>query len=70
MRFFNKDESKGKWKQVVGAAKSNWGKLTDDELMETEGEADKLTGKVQERYGITREQAKEEVDEFLSKHKH
>lgn len=70
MRFFNEDETKGKWKQTVGAAKVNWGKLTDDELLETQGHADKLAGKVQERYGITRELAKEQVDDFLAKNKH
>ncbi len=67
MDIFNRDESKGKWKQTVGAAKVTWGKLTDDELLETEGHADKLAGKVQEAYGISRELAKEQVDEFLVK---
>jgi len=68
MRLFNRDETKGKWKQTVGAAKINWGQLTENELLETEGHAEKLAGKVQERYGITREKAKKQVDEFLSKH--
>jgi uncharacterized protein YjbJ (UPF0337 family) len=68
--MFNKDETKGKWKQVVGAAKVNWGKLTEDELLQTEGHADKLAGKVQEQYGISREQARKQVDDFFSKQKH
>ena len=70
MGMFNKDESKGQWKQTVGSAKVTWGKLTNDELLETEGHADKLAGKVQEAYGISRELAKEQVDDFLAKNKH
>jgi len=69
MQLFNKDKTKGQWKQVVGSAKVNWGKLTENELLETEGHAEKLIGKVQESYGISREEAKKQVDEFFAKHK-
>lgn len=62
-------EAKGLWKQYVGAAKVVWGKLTDDELMQVEGEAQKLTGLVQERYAITRDEAHKQVNEFFAKHK-
>lgn len=60
----NKDQLKGKWKQVRGDAKERWGKLTDDDLDVIDGKSDKLAGKIQERYGKTREQADREVDEF------
>lgn len=63
------DEAKGVWKQHVGAAKVVWGKLTDDELLQIEGEAQKLTGLVQERYAITRDEAHKQVSEFFAKHK-
>ncbi len=63
------EEMKGKWKQQVGAAKIAWGKLTDDELLETEGHAQKLTGLVQERYAMTRDAAEKQVNEFINKHK-
>lgn len=61
------DQVKGKWKQQVGAAKIAWGKLTDDELLKTEGQAQKLTGLVQERYALSREQADKQVATFFEK---
>lgn len=61
------DKMKGKWKQAVGSAKVSWGKLTEDELMQTEGNAQKLAGLVQERYAIGREEAEKQVKEFMKK---
>jgi uncharacterized protein YjbJ (UPF0337 family) len=63
----NADVLAGKWKQVQGEVKKQWGKLTDDDLMIVEGQRDKLVGLVQERYGYAREQAEHEVDEFIQK---
>jgi uncharacterized protein YjbJ (UPF0337 family) len=60
----NADQMKGKWKQLKGQAKQQWGKLTDDELDQMEGTRDELAGKIQERYGYAKEQAEREVDEF------
>jgi len=62
-------EAKGKWKQQVGNAKIMWGKLTDDELLKTEGHKDKLAGLIQERYAITREEAAKQVNGFIEKFK-
>jgi len=62
------DELKGKWKQHVGSAKIVWGKLTEDELLKSEGHAQKLTGLVQERYAITRDEADKQVSDFFKKH--
>jgi uncharacterized protein YjbJ (UPF0337 family) len=59
------DEMKGKWKQHVGAAKIMWGKLTDDEFLKLEGQQDRLTGLVQERYAITRDEADRQVKSFF-----
>lgn len=67
MSLPNSDQIKGEWKQQVGAAKVAWGKLTDDELLQTEGHAEKLSGLVQERYGIVRDEAEAQVKRFLDK---
>lgn len=62
------DQLKGQWKQHVGAAKIVWGKLTEDELLKSEGHVQKLTGLVQERYAITRDAADRQVSAFFKKH--
>ncbi len=66
----NWDTIKGNWKQLTGEAKSHWGQLTDDDVTEAAGERDKLVGKVQERYGVAKDEAERQVDEFAAKHKH
>ncbi|MBV8906571.1 MAG: CsbD family protein [Acidobacteriia bacterium] len=60
----NSDVFEGKWKQLKGQVKQRWGKLTDDDLTHLSGKKDELVGKLQERYGYTREQAVREADEF------
>jgi uncharacterized protein YjbJ (UPF0337 family) len=62
-------ELKGRWKQRIGAAKIAWGKLTEDELMQIEGHQQKLSGLIQQRYAISREEAVKQVKAFFSKHK-
>ena len=62
----NWDEIKGNWKQFTGEVKSKWGELTDDEITEAKGDRDVLIGKIQERYGIAKEEAEKQVDEFTS----
>jgi uncharacterized protein YjbJ (UPF0337 family) len=61
----NRDILEGKWKQIRGEIKETWGELTDDELDQIGGRYDKLVGKLQERYGYSREEAEEELDRFL-----
>ncbi|GLI09364.1 UPF0337 protein [Paenibacillus tyrfis] len=51
---------KGKWRQLKGEAQKQWGKLTDDDLDVINGEKEKLLGKLQEKYGHTKEAAQEE----------
>jgi len=58
----NHDIFVGHWKQMRGTLKSWWGKLSDDDFEWIEGQKDKLIGLVQEKYGYTRDQAREEVD--------
>lgn len=63
----NTDIFEGKWKQLKGKVKVRWGKLTDDDLDVAEGHSQYLAGKLQERYGLTKEKAEEEIAEFKSK---
>lgn len=60
----NEDKIKGQWKQLAGKLKAQWGKLTKDDLEVAEGNAEYLAGKVQERYGIARDEAKRQVNDF------
>lgn len=60
----NKDQIAGNWKQLTGKVKEQWGKLTDDDLTAVEGKRDQLVGRIQERYGIAREKAEEEVSRW------
>lgn len=63
----NWDQIQGKWKQLKGSAQTEWGKLTDDELDQAEGEHEKLVGLIQEKYGKTKEQAEQEVKDWSSR---
>ena len=60
----NSEQLKGKWKQMKGSVKERWGKLTDDDLDVIDGQSDQLIGKIQERYGIARQEAQKQVDEW------
>jgi uncharacterized protein YjbJ (UPF0337 family) len=62
----NKDQVSGKWQQLKGEIKRKWGKMTDDDLMETEGDMDKLAGKIQQRTGDRREDIRKWLDERYS----
>jgi len=61
----NQDQMEGKWKQWKGAAKEQWGKLTDDDLDIIAGRQDQLIGKIQERYGLAKAAAKKEADAWM-----
>ncbi|MCA4045489.1 CsbD family protein, partial [Pseudomonas aeruginosa] len=60
----NSDVIKGKWKQLTGKIKERWGDLTDDDLQAADGHAEYLVGKLQERYGWSKERAEQEVRDF------
>ena len=62
----NTDQIAGKWKQLKGTAKQQWGKLTDDDLDKIEGRSDQMIGLLQQRYGYAREKAEEEYERFTS----
>jgi uncharacterized protein YjbJ (UPF0337 family) len=62
----NWDQIEGKWKQAKGQAQQQWGKLTGDDLDRVDGKREELVGKVQERYGIAKDEAEKQVAEFES----
>ena len=62
----NNDIIKGKWKQLSGSIRKQWGKLTDDDMTVAGGSREYLAGKIQERYGIARLAAEKEILEFES----
>jgi uncharacterized protein YjbJ (UPF0337 family) len=63
----NWDRIEGNWKTFKGKAKEAWGQLTDDDLDVVEGRRDQLEGRIQERYGYTNDQARAEIDSWLSR---
>ena len=65
----DKDILIGGWKQISGKVKEQWGKLTDDDLTAINGQKDMLLGRLQEKYGFTKEQAKHEMTKFYEKHR-
>ncbi len=54
----------GKWDQVKGIVKEFWGELTGDELDFIAGQRDRLIGLLEEKYGMTREEAEKQVEDF------
>ncbi len=63
------EKIKGSWVQTKGAVKEQWGKLTDDDLLEIQGRREQLVGKIQTRYGVTREEAEAQVSGWEHKYK-
>ena len=61
----NWDELEGKWKQYRGQLREKWGKLTDDDLHVIAGKREQLIGRLQERYGLAKEVAAKQADEFV-----
>jgi uncharacterized protein YjbJ (UPF0337 family) len=60
----NWNEVAGRWNQMKGSVKEKWGKLTDDDLTMIDGKRDRLVGKIQERYGITKDLAEQQINEW------
>jgi uncharacterized protein YjbJ (UPF0337 family) len=65
----NNDILAGNWKQLKGLIKQQWGKLTDDDLSRIDGSLERLIGALQERYGIERQDAQTQVEEYLEQAK-
>jgi uncharacterized protein YjbJ (UPF0337 family) len=64
----NWDRIEGDWKQIKGNVKEKWGQLTDDDLDIVAGKRDQLAGKIQSRYGIAKDEAEKQIDEWANKH--
>jgi len=66
--LMNKDVLQGKWREMKGKIKEQWGKLTDDDLDRIEGKGEQLFGLLQQRYGYARDKAEEEYRRFTEKY--
>jgi len=62
----NWDRIEGNWKQFRGKAKEQWGKLTDDDLNVASGKRDQLAGRIQERYGVAKDEAEKQIDAWTN----
>ena len=62
----NWDRIEGNWKQMKGKAKARWGKLTDDQFDVIAGKREQLVGRIQEHYGIAKDDAEKQVDQFAA----
>ena len=62
----NEDIFKGQWSQLKGRVRQEWGRFTNDDVARIDGDREVLLGKLQELYGRTREEAEEELEQFLS----
>jgi uncharacterized protein YjbJ (UPF0337 family) len=65
----NQATLKGQWLQIKGQARKQWGKLSDDEIDQIQGDAEILLGKLQQRYGYSREQAEQELERWQAERK-
>ncbi len=61
----NWDQIQGQWKQYKGSAKQQWGKLTDDDMDKIDGNKDILAGRIQEQYGVEKEEAERQIDDWI-----
>jgi uncharacterized protein YjbJ (UPF0337 family) len=66
-KAMNWDRIEGNWKQFKGQAKEQWGKLTDDDFDKAAGRRDQLAGRIQERYGIVKDDAERQIDDWLAR---
>jgi uncharacterized protein YjbJ (UPF0337 family) len=65
----NEDILQGKWAEIKGSVKAQWGKLTDDDLIEIQGMQEKLEGLLQTKYGYSRERVQQEYSKFMNDYK-
>jgi uncharacterized protein YjbJ (UPF0337 family) len=63
----NKDQLSGRWKEIRGQIKQQWGKLTDDDMDRIDGKREELVGRIQRAYGKSRDEADREVESFFSR---
>lgn len=66
--MINENVAKGKWKEIKGSLQKAWGNLTNDELDQAEGDVTRLSGLVQQKYGIKQEEARNKINEIIGGH--
>jgi uncharacterized protein YjbJ (UPF0337 family) len=64
----NEDTIKGKWREIKGEVQKTWGKLTDDELEATKGDAKSIGGLIQQRYADQKDSYKEKLNGIMRKY--
>ena len=64
----NWDQIKGKWHEIKGSLRAKWADLTDDEIEEMDGNREKMVGKIQQKYGVAKEEAEKQIDEWTRGH--
>ena len=64
----NQERLHGNWTELKGKITQQWGKLTNDDLTVVEGKMEELSGRVETRYGIAKEEAERQVHDFMTKH--
>jgi uncharacterized protein YjbJ (UPF0337 family) len=62
----NWDQVEGQWKQMRGLVQSKWAKLTDDDVQNLRAKKDQLVGKIQQRYGVLKDEAEQQVDQWIA----
>lgn len=65
----NKDIIQGKWTEIKGQVKQQWGKLTDDDIATMQGSSQELVGKLQQKYGYAKDRAEQEINDFVKKNR-
>jgi uncharacterized protein YjbJ (UPF0337 family) len=60
----NWDEIKGKWHEMKGSVRAKWADLTDDDIEEMDGNREKMVGKIQQKYGVAKDEAEKQVDDW------
>ena len=63
----NWDQVEGKWTQLKGEVQKQWGKLSDDDFDVIQGNREKFVGKLQERYGIIKEDAEKQANDWFDR---
>jgi uncharacterized protein YjbJ (UPF0337 family) len=64
----NHDRIQGRWKQIKGKVKEQWGKLTDDDLDIIAGRREQLLGRIQQRHGVAKDEAERQVRDWEGRH--
>lgn len=68
MNTATEDIVKGKWKEIKGKLKQQWGRFTDDDITRMQGSYNELLGHLQKKYGYQKEEARRELNDFLEDH--